>query len=254
MFSNGKFKNVVASVNSRQDCPINPGSSVRHSYTLYPTKGSTKNWIALEDSYSRAGANLASTVARGQSAVASMPPLPSNGGTTGSNDPERNVFAIFVTYYCKVKLIVGAMNSEVSVKLPFTLLPSEEKDTGEIIPPEAPPPLVAIQPKIETSPKPHEENGTEVKAVAAPQRPAKIGATAVGVDTIEPSGESSCWSQDETCCCCWDWELSLYWFFGTLCAAPTPNEGWGIEKSCFFLEKYGVKGFNYYLSNFIFME
>jgi hypothetical protein len=51
MFSNGKFKNVVALINSRQDCPVSPGVSVRHSYTLYPTKGATKNWIALEDSY-----------------------------------------------------------------------------------------------------------------------------------------------------------------------------------------------------------
>lgn len=186
MFSNGKFKNVVASVNSRQDCPITPGSSVRHSYTLFPTKGSTKNWIALEDSYSKAGASLASTVARGQSPASHLP-LPST--PAGGNETERNVFAIFVTYYCKVKLIVGAMNSEVSVKLPFTLLPTEEKDSGEIIPPEAPPPLTTttLQPKIE-----HEENGEAKSPTEAASRPVKIGATAVGVDTIEPSGESSC--------------------------------------------------------------
>ncbi|XP_059482863.1 arrestin homolog [Neocloeon triangulifer] len=176
MFSNGKFKNVVAAVNSRQDCPLNPGSSVRHSYTLFPTKGSTKNWIALEDSYTKSGASLASTVTRCQAAGGAAANAP-------TNDSERNVFAIFVTYYCKVKLIVGAMNSEVSVKLPFTLLPTEEKDMGEVMPPE-PPPLPP--PTIEAP------SSDEAPRRAPPERPAKIGATAVGVDTIEPGGETNC--------------------------------------------------------------
>lgn len=66
--------------------------------------GVTKNWIALEDSYSKSGASLASTI------------------LCLSNSPEdRNVFAIYVSYYVKVKLTLSAMGGELSAKLPFTL-------------------------------------------------------------------------------------------------------------------------------------
>ncbi|XP_063244816.1 arrestin homolog [Bacillus rossius redtenbacheri] len=104
MFSNGKFKNVVALVNSQGECPLGPGSSLSKTYTLHPAKGATKNWIALEDSFSKAVASLASTV------------------TCASDSPEdRNVFAIYVSYYVKVKLLVGAIGGELALKLPFTL-------------------------------------------------------------------------------------------------------------------------------------
>lgn len=85
MFSNGKFKNVVALLSSQEGCPIGPGVSLRKSYTLRPIKGSTKNWIALEDSYTKAEATLASTVI-----------CPGNG------PEDRNIFAIYVSYYVKV--------------------------------------------------------------------------------------------------------------------------------------------------------
>ncbi|XP_012145943.1 phosrestin-2 [Megachile rotundata] len=107
MFSNGKFKNVVALLSSQEGCPISPGTSLSKSYTLRPIKGSTKNWIALEDSYMKAGATLASTVV-----------CPGNG------PDDRNVFAIYVSYYVKVKLLMSAMGGEVSLKLPFTLMHS----------------------------------------------------------------------------------------------------------------------------------
>lgn len=105
MFSNGKFKNVVALITSKGECPIGPSCSVNKTYMLNPAKGATKNWIALEDSYSKANAALASTVV--------------------CNSPEeRNVFAIYVSYYVKVKLLVGAIGGELSLKLPFTLMHS----------------------------------------------------------------------------------------------------------------------------------
>ncbi|XP_050473603.1 phosrestin-2-like isoform X5 [Bombus huntii] len=107
MFSNGKFKNVVALLSSQEGCPIGPGVSLRKSYTLRPIKGSTKNWIALEDSYTKAEATLASTVI-----------CPGNG------PEDRNVFAIYVSYYVKVKLLISTMGGEVSLKLPFTLMHS----------------------------------------------------------------------------------------------------------------------------------
>lgn len=84
MFSNGKFKNVVAMVDSKEELPLPPGASLNRTYSLGPTKGATKNWIALEDSYAKGLTNLASTV-------------------TCSSPEERNVFAIYVTYYVKVR-------------------------------------------------------------------------------------------------------------------------------------------------------
>ncbi|KAK9874866.1 hypothetical protein WA026_005681 [Henosepilachna vigintioctopunctata] len=104
MFSNGKFKNVVAIINTKDDCPIQPGSIFEKTFTLLPLKSSTKNWIALEDSYTKSGTSLSSTV------------------TCGDNPDERNVFAIYVSYYVKVKLMVSVMGGQVSLKLPFTLM------------------------------------------------------------------------------------------------------------------------------------
>lgn len=79
--------------------------------------GVTKNWIALEDSYSKTGASLASTV-------------------LSKNTPEdRNVFAIYVSYYVKVKLVFSAMGGELSLKLPFTLTHSciNEAPTDSVV-------------------------------------------------------------------------------------------------------------------------
>lgn len=105
MFSNGKFKNVVAMINAKEDCPVPLGKHVTRSYNLLPIKSSTKNWIALEDSYTKTGISLASTVT-----------------SCGNHPDERNVFAIYVSYYVKVKLIMSVMGGNVSLKLPFSLM------------------------------------------------------------------------------------------------------------------------------------
>ena len=105
MFSNGKFKNVVAMINSKDNCPVTSNTVYEHTFTLLPIKSSTKNWIALEDSYTKQGTSLASTV------------------TPVTDSPEeRNVFAIYVSYYVKIKLLVSVMGGKVSLKLPFTLM------------------------------------------------------------------------------------------------------------------------------------
>ncbi|XP_013144234.1 PREDICTED: arrestin homolog [Papilio polytes] len=117
MFSNGKFKNVVALVKG-PDTPVAPGETFTDSFNLTPHRGVTKNWIALEDSYSKSGASLASTV------------------LCNSNSPEdRNVFAIYVSYYVKVKLTLSAMGGDLSLKLPFTLTHSciNEAPTDSVI-------------------------------------------------------------------------------------------------------------------------
>ncbi|XP_057659068.1 arrestin homolog isoform X1 [Diorhabda carinulata] len=104
MFSNGKFKNVVASLNSKEDCPIHHGNTFEKTFSLVPVKSTTKNWIALEESYNKCGTSLASTV------------------TSTNNPDDRNVFAIYVSYYVKVKLLVNRMGGDLSLKLPFTLM------------------------------------------------------------------------------------------------------------------------------------
>ncbi|KAM3966488.1 LOW QUALITY PROTEIN: phosrestin-2 [Aphomia sociella] len=102
MFSNGKFKNVVASVKCI-GTRVRPGQLLTETFSLLPDRGVTKNWIALEDSYSKTGASLASTV-------------------VCNNSPEdRNVFAIYVSYYVKVKCSLSKMGGDISVKLPFIL-------------------------------------------------------------------------------------------------------------------------------------
>lgn len=117
MFSNGKFKNIVALLDAKEDCPITPYSTLEKAYPLLPVKSSTKNWIALEDSYTKTGTSLASTVT-----------------CTTNNPDERNVFAIYVSYYVKVKLIVSVMSGEVSLKLPFTLMHSCNEYENTITP------------------------------------------------------------------------------------------------------------------------
>lgn len=98
MFSNGKFKNVVALVSSQEDCPVGPGGTLKKAYTLRPIKGSTKNWIALEDSYTKTGATLASTVV-----------------CPGNAPDDRNVFAIYVSYYVKVNFFFNKKKNLMNV-------------------------------------------------------------------------------------------------------------------------------------------
>ena len=83
MFSNGKFKNVVATIESSESCPVSTGGRLTKTYQLKPMKGSIKNWIALEEFYDKES-SLASTV-------------------TKHDKTEKNVFAIYVSYYVKVR-------------------------------------------------------------------------------------------------------------------------------------------------------
>lgn len=76
-----------------------------------PSAGQTKNWIALEDSLQRCNepdeikSHIASSALR----------------TPNYLIDEKNVFAIYVSYYVKVKLTLSGMGGELSLKLPFTL-------------------------------------------------------------------------------------------------------------------------------------
>ncbi|XP_075157541.1 uncharacterized protein LOC142230801 [Haematobia irritans] len=153
MFNNGKFKNVVADSDNLSPPPIDrtvpPGATLNTTVTLKPQRGPTKNWIALEDTLQRStepdeitGAIAASAVRTPHflmqanhspnycsSPAVFIPPAPT--ATTSSGNPstndERNVFAIYVSYYVKVKLTLSGMGGELSLKLPFVLVHIDEE-------------------------------------------------------------------------------------------------------------------------------
>ncbi|XP_062712037.1 uncharacterized protein LOC109431771 isoform X2 [Aedes albopictus] len=116
MFSNGKFKNVVAEVDVSKH--IGPGDTLHASYSLLPVRGTTKNWIAVEGALFSSSYSDASASAYNSKLATSAP---RGILSTLSASEEKNVFAIYVSYYVKVKLILSSMGGEVSLKLPFVL-------------------------------------------------------------------------------------------------------------------------------------
>lgn len=132
MFSNGKFKNIVAEIDVSKH--IGPGETLHGVYSLLPIRGSTKNWIAVEGalfstsnydtSLAALNSKLASSAPRGSSYASFQPQIQSSSSSSSSMQPsfdEKNVFAIYVSYYVKVKLSLSGMGGEVTLKLPFIL-------------------------------------------------------------------------------------------------------------------------------------
>uniref|UniRef100_A0A1B0GNM2 Arrestin C-terminal-like domain-containing protein n=1 Tax=Phlebotomus papatasi TaxID=29031 RepID=A0A1B0GNM2_PHLPP len=111
MFSNGKFKNVVADVSLNNQ--LGPGEFLHSTYFLMPMRAPTKNWIAVEGALfnTSADTNLWSDSAK----IAPSSPMELQP------NEDRNVFAIYVSYYVKVKLTLSGMGGEVCLKLPFVL-------------------------------------------------------------------------------------------------------------------------------------
>ncbi|XP_054087489.1 uncharacterized protein LOC105219499 isoform X2 [Zeugodacus cucurbitae] len=150
MFNNGKFKNIVADsdTSSPVDRTVSPGSTLNTTIILKPQRGQTKNWIALEDTLQRSTEPEEITGVIAASAIRSpnlilapgqaMNPCPSPAvgipqpsgyhghGVSGIVGDDRNVFAIYVSYYVKVKLTLSGMGGELSLKLPFVLVHVEE--------------------------------------------------------------------------------------------------------------------------------
>ncbi|XP_021705863.1 phosrestin-2 isoform X2 [Aedes aegypti] len=116
MFSNGKFKNVVAEVDVSKH--IGPGDTLHASYSLLPVRGTTKNWIAVEGALFSSSFSDPTASAYNSKLATSAP---RGILSTLSASEEKNVFAIYVSYYVKVKLILSSMGGEVSLKLPFVL-------------------------------------------------------------------------------------------------------------------------------------
>ena len=118
--------------------------------------GATKNWIAVEGalfstsnydtSLAALNSKLASSAPRGciYSAIPIQQYQTLHQSTTlepnlvhqqsittqpTQSSDEKNVFAIYVSYYVKVKLSLSAMGGEVSLKLPFILGNFDDDDT-----------------------------------------------------------------------------------------------------------------------------
>ena len=151
MFNNGKFKNVVADSDSltpsQVDQHVAPGTTLNTSVILRPQRGPTKNWIALEDTLQRSTepeeitATIAASAVRTPHFLMQVTQSPNSSGSSTVFVPnvtagihignpthdERNVFAIYVSYYVKVKLTLSGMGGELSLKLPFMLIHIDEE-------------------------------------------------------------------------------------------------------------------------------
>lgn len=96
--------------------PVAFRSSVTHTL---PFAGTTKNWIAVEGAlFSSNSADPSSSAYNSKLATSAPRGMLSAPATSAE---EKNVFAIYVSYYVKVKLILSSMGGEVSLKLPFVL-------------------------------------------------------------------------------------------------------------------------------------
>lgn len=125
MFSNGKFKNIVAEETISE--PLGPDTRFNRIFELVPVRTPTKNWIAVEGALFNSSAAASSEAANSLCEHTRLAP---------SSPPElraaedRNVFAIYVSYYVKVKLTLSGMGGELSLKLPF-LLGEVDEDTEQ---------------------------------------------------------------------------------------------------------------------------
>lgn len=125
MFSNGKFKNVVADEQISE--PLGPDTRFNRTFELQPVRTPTKNWIAVEGAlFNSSAAEVAGNwgeQTHSRLAPSSPPELKAT--------EDRNVFAIYVSYYVKVKLTLSGMGGEVSLKLPFLLGHVDDADQVE---------------------------------------------------------------------------------------------------------------------------
>ncbi|XP_049959712.1 arrestin homolog [Schistocerca serialis cubense] len=111
LFQNGQYRSAVASVESQEGCPVNPGSSLQKVIYLIPT---------LESNRGRRGVALDGTLKHEDVTLAST--------TLLASPDHRDAFGIVVSYSVKVKLYLGALGGELVAELPLVLMhPKPEK-------------------------------------------------------------------------------------------------------------------------------
>ncbi|XP_076032049.1 arrestin homolog isoform X1 [Oratosquilla oratoria] len=104
--TNSHFSREVASLESKEGCPITPGASLNKAFSLTPVASSnkTKVGIALDGKLKDGDANLASSTV-----VAS-----------GKNSSDAG--GVVVSYSCRVKLNCGALGGELVADLPCKIM------------------------------------------------------------------------------------------------------------------------------------
>jgi len=104
--TNNHFSRVVASLESREGCPITPGSNLTKNFSMAPVASSNKrrSGIALDGTTKDQDANLASStlVAAGKNV--------------------NDALGIVVSYSLRVKLNCGAIGGDLTADLPFKLV------------------------------------------------------------------------------------------------------------------------------------
>ncbi|XP_022904407.1 arrestin homolog [Onthophagus taurus] len=115
LFQNGQYRTAVASAETQEGCPIQPGSSLQKIIYLTPllTNNRDRRGIALDGQLKKQETNLASSTL-----------------LENPDKESRDAFGIIVSYSIKVKLFLGALTGELSAELPFILMhpkPGSEK-------------------------------------------------------------------------------------------------------------------------------
>ncbi|KAL1123942.1 hypothetical protein AAG570_001712 [Ranatra chinensis] len=105
LFQNGQYRSTIASIETEEGCPIQPGSTLQKIMYLTPELGTNKDrrGIALDGQLKKQDTNLASS-------------------TLLASSDQKDAFGIVVSYTAKVKLYLGALGGEVSAELPFLLM------------------------------------------------------------------------------------------------------------------------------------
>ncbi|KAF2368461.1 Arrestin-like N-terminal [Trinorchestia longiramus] len=104
--TNTHFTRIVASLESKEGCPITPGSNLQKTFQLHPTATTNKNkgGVAMDGKLKDSDANLASStlVAVGQN--------------------PNDALGIVISYSVRVMLNCGALGGELVADLPFKLV------------------------------------------------------------------------------------------------------------------------------------
>ncbi|CAG9813978.1 unnamed protein product [Phaedon cochleariae] len=116
LFQNGQYRTSVASIETQEGCPIQPGSCLQKVVYLLPLLSSNKDrrGIALDGQLKKEDTHLAST-------------------TLLSSPDQRDAFGIVVSYAVKVKLYLGALGGELAAELPFVLMHPKPDSKGKFI-------------------------------------------------------------------------------------------------------------------------
>lgn len=112
--TNTHFTRNVASIESKEGCPITPGSNLTKSFILNPSATTNKNLqgVALDGKLKDSDANLASStlMSQGQS--------------------PNDALGIVISYSVRVALSCGAIGGELVADLPFKIVHPSPQSTG----------------------------------------------------------------------------------------------------------------------------